>query len=371
MTERHHAPVFNPNVEAHAMQSLNAVMVMFQTALRPLGPETLAELEHNLARLVDCLFPIAGDTADFAGTAPMAGGQYVHPIKTGEAAVLLGRTLGMPRSKLITIATAAALMNLGYLLVKQTLVDDPHNLADGEYDEQVHTHPSLSVTALTASGLAHDTIVAIGQHHERSDGSGYPHGVLEKEICIEARILGLADTFVTLRSHAQGRAGMPAKDALRVLREGSGRLFEPYLVEAFHEVVQAYAPEDERRAGAGAAATDAREEDQAAAAARAGAQAAREEPVKAMRERNEEGAAEPGAASRHGGATLAQAPSRVEEARAPGTRPDLRVVPASAGRRARRATVRAVPRAPALAGGRRRRSLFDAEVYLRGALERM
>jgi hypothetical protein len=204
MTQRHLTPIFNPNAEAHAMQSLNAVMVLFQTALRPIGPEELAELQHSLARLVDCLFPIEGNTADFAGFTPLPSGHYVHPIKTAEVAALLGRSIGMPRSNLITLATSAALMNVGYLQLKQSLLEEPRKLMDEEWDQQMHKHPAHSVAVLTASGLSHDTIVAIGQHHERWDGSGYPHGARGHEIGAEARILAIADTFVALRSCIRG-----------------------------------------------------------------------------------------------------------------------------------------------------------------------
>jgi len=227
MDQRHRTPVFNPNAEAHAVQALNGVMMLFQTALRPIGPEELLELQHSLARLVDCLFPIEGNTADIAGFAPLPAGHYVHPIKTAEAAVLLGRSTGMPRSKLITLATAAALMNVGYVQLKQSLIDEPRKLMDGEWEQQMHTHPSHSVAALTASGLSHEAIAAIGQHHERWDGSGYPHGARGGEISIEARVLAIADTFIAVRSQRPHRPAMPAEQALHAIRDGAGQLFEP------------------------------------------------------------------------------------------------------------------------------------------------
>ena len=131
MNKQHLTPVFNPNVEAHAMQALNAVMVIFQTAMRPIGPEGLVELDHAITKLVDCLFPIEGNNADLAGFAPLPAGHYVHPIKTAEAAALLGRATGMPRSKLILLATSASLMNVGYLLLNQSLIYEPRRLMDG------------------------------------------------------------------------------------------------------------------------------------------------------------------------------------------------------------------------------------------------
>jgi hypothetical protein len=366
MSQQHPTPIFNPNADAHAMQSLNAVMVMFQTAHQPIAPEQLADLEHSLTRLVDCLFPIEGNSADFAGITSLPSGHYVHPIKTAEAAVLLGRATGMPRSKLITLAWAAALMNVGYLALKQSLLDEPRRLMDGEWEEQVHTHPSLSVAALTASGLPHEAIVAIGQHHERWDGSGYPHGVRGEEISIEARILAIADTFISLRSERPYRAGVAAEEALRVIADDAGTLYEPPLVDAFADVIRTYAEQAERKAGgvASSCATD-----EAVAAQRSKqAQRSQEEFAAVRRDpaRSDSGAADDPVAGVSGRSGRFQpAPPRVvSPAYVAAARPATAAeAAATAPRAVRRRAARAAARPVA---ARRRPSLFSADVYLRG-----
>lgn len=358
---QHQTPVFNPNVEAHAMQALNAVMVIFQTAMRPIGPEGLVELDHAITKLVDCLFPIQGNDADFAGFAPLPAGHYVHPIKAAEAAILLGRAAGMPRSKLIVLATSAALMNVGYLLLKQSLLDEPRRLMEGEWEQQVHTHPAFSVTALTSGGVPHEAIVAIGQHHERWDGSGYPHGVRGEEICVEARILAIADTFIALRSERPYRAAMPTSQALEIIASGSGRLYEPSLVEAFIDVMRTYGEKEERTA-VGAASTEAKPPEAAAEASRDGGTPAPREEFAQPRKDDGPAAADASRTSVRTGVkferavpAIERAPARVAPVRSnPGvtTRPALRV------RRSARA----------IAARRARRSLFSTDIYVRASV---
>lgn len=349
------------------MQSLNAVMMMFQTGQRHIQPEHLVDLGHSLTRLVDCLFPIQGDFADFAGTAPLPGGHYVHPIKTAEVATLAGRSLGMPRSKLLQLANSAALMNLGYLALKQSLMDEPRRLMGSEWEGQVHEHPPLSVEALTSSGLAEEAIAAIGQHHERWDGSGYPAGLRGEAIGIEARILGLADSFVSLRSQRPYRAPVSAEAALGILAEGSGVLYEPTLFDAFAETIRAYG-QPEARAGAGmAAASRPAAEEAEGNGARQHGPADNEQHGTAGRDALLEDDEERQAASRR--AEAAFAATRIAE---PATRPVVQRVSAVASARQPAALARSRVVAIRLArqsraSARRRRTLFSAEVYLDGA----
>ena len=365
MDKQHLTPVFNPNVEAHAMQALNAVMVIFQTAMRPIGPEGLVELDHTITKLVDCLFPIQGNDADFAGFAPLPAGHYVHPIKTAEAAALLGRAAGMPRSKLIVLAMSAALMNVGYLLVKQSLLEEPRRLLDGEWEQHVHTHPAFSVTALTSAGLSHEAIVAIGQHHERWDGSGYPHGVRGEEICVEARILAIADTFISLRSPRPYRAAMATEQALDVIASESGSLYEPSLIEAFTDVIRTYGEKEERKAS-GAASAETKAAEESSDASRDGqAEAPREEFAQPRSDDDRAPANDAAARPRPSGATFETPPATPPVVR--GVAPPAREFGA-AQRTSSPPTRRVARPVRAIAATRRRRpSLFSTDVYVRAA----
>lgn len=76
-------------------------------------------------------------------------------------------------------------------------------------------------------------------HHERWDGSGYPHGLSGADIPPAARIIAVADVYDALTHRRSWRDAVPLADALRSIEEGSGTLFDPSVVAAFFKVRQA------------------------------------------------------------------------------------------------------------------------------------
>jgi HD-GYP domain-containing protein (c-di-GMP phosphodiesterase class II) len=71
------------------------------------------------------------------------------------------------------------------------------------------------------------------QHHERVDGSGYPEGLVGDAISLDARIFAVADCYDALVSDRPYRAGLPHERVIEMIKEGSGRHFDPRVIEAF------------------------------------------------------------------------------------------------------------------------------------------
>jgi HD-GYP domain-containing protein (c-di-GMP phosphodiesterase class II) len=74
------------------------------------------------------------------------------------------------------------------------------------------------------------------QHHERVDGSGYPHGLIGQEIMLEARILGVADVLEAMSAHRPYRPALGWVKALEEIRNHSGVLYDPDVVEAVFKI---------------------------------------------------------------------------------------------------------------------------------------
>jgi HD-GYP domain-containing protein (c-di-GMP phosphodiesterase class II) len=237
----HAVPLFSAHVEAKAMEALNVVIMVHGADRQPFKFDQLVQLQTCLTHLVDALFPPVGDTVDFSGLDSLDGNEYTHPIKVAELAIVIGRELGKPRSALIDLAMSAALMNIGNLALRSSIIEEPRHLLEGEWEQHEHTHPAQGVSLLEGSGISDAAILAVGQHHERWDGSGYPEGLRDEQIARNARILGVADTFVSLRSIRPYRAAVPFETALRRVAEESGKLFDPEIVDAFQQIIVRYA----------------------------------------------------------------------------------------------------------------------------------
>lgn len=82
-------------------------------------------------------------------------------------------------------------------------------------------------------------------HHERLDGSGYPRGLREEQVSIQARIAAVADMYDAITSERPYRDPMPPGEALDLLRSESGRFLDPRVVLALAAVLDEW--EDRRR----------------------------------------------------------------------------------------------------------------------------
>jgi HD-GYP domain-containing protein (c-di-GMP phosphodiesterase class II) len=70
------------------------------------------------------------------------------------------------------------------------------------------------------------------QHHERIDGSGYPQGLKGEEICLEARIVAVADVVEAISSHRPYRPALGIDMALDEIRKQRGKFYDPEVVDA-------------------------------------------------------------------------------------------------------------------------------------------
>ncbi len=93
-------------------------------------------------------------------------------------------------------------------------------------------HPAAGVEILETVPLLTPALDVVGAHHERYDGSGYPHALKAEEIPFVARIFAVADTLDAMTHDRPYQRARTVAEALEVLRKGSGTLFDPRVVDA-------------------------------------------------------------------------------------------------------------------------------------------
>jgi hypothetical protein len=235
-------PVFPPELEARAMQALNTLIVVQQAGVRAVSRDELAPLDSLMNQLAECAMNAESSEDDFAGSDSMLGQLYVHPIRVAELAMCISAKAGYKRLDVLALGMAAALMNLGYIALRRSGIDEPRPLDEDEWEQQVRRHPEKSVELLTdaVSQLTSDVIL---QHHERWDGSGYPARLAGDAIAPLARILAIADTYVSLRSDRPHRPAFGPREARQFVIAGSGSLFDPAMVIAFERAVPRVRPQ--------------------------------------------------------------------------------------------------------------------------------
>jgi hypothetical protein len=145
----------------------------------------------------------------------------------------LARALNITdETTLKAIEAAALLHDTGKLAVPERILNKPGKLTTTEF-EKMKLHVDVGADILSLVEFPYPVVPIVRCHHENWDGSGYPRGVSGTEIPIGARILSVVDCFDALTSDRPYRRRMTDREAIAILRERRGRMYDPDVVDTF------------------------------------------------------------------------------------------------------------------------------------------
>jgi putative nucleotidyltransferase with HDIG domain len=148
-------------------------------------------------------------------------------------AVTLARAVGVSDESLIEAIDEAALFHdIGKLMIPARILNKPGRLTDSEFDE-MRQHVDMGAAMLALLSLRSTVVPIVRAHHENWDGSGYLRGLKGAAIPLGARILSVADCFDALTSDRPYRSRLPAEEALLIVRERRGTMYDPAVVDIF------------------------------------------------------------------------------------------------------------------------------------------
>lgn len=140
-----------------------------------------------------------------------------HSLHVALYSINLGIELGFKMDQLIQIGTAALLHDIGYKKIDPSILGKNDQLSEDEINE-VQKHVQYSVEILKLNQIDDPYIIdAVMHHHERYDGSGYPKGLMEKDISDFASMLSVCDVFDALTNHRPYRKEFSSFDALKLM----------------------------------------------------------------------------------------------------------------------------------------------------------
>jgi diguanylate cyclase (GGDEF)-like protein len=154
-----------------------------------------------------------------------------HARTVGRFASRTATALGLCGERVERIQAAGVLHDLGKLGIADAILHKPGPLDEAEWRE-MRRHPEVGARILEHAGM-HDIALWVGQHHERMDARGYPLGLASDEICLEARILSVADAYEAMIVDRPYRRALPVEEARAELLRGAGTQFDPQVVDAF------------------------------------------------------------------------------------------------------------------------------------------
>ncbi len=159
-----------------------------------------------------------------------------HVRRVQAYAKALAAALGIKDELTLKAIDAAALLHdTGKLAVPERILNKPGGLTPGEF-EQMKRHVEIGADILTLVDFPFPVVPIVRCHHENWDGSGYPAGVAGDTIPIGARILSVVDCFDALTSDRPYRKKLPDAEAVAILLERRGRMYDPLVVDTFIRV---------------------------------------------------------------------------------------------------------------------------------------
>jgi response regulator RpfG family c-di-GMP phosphodiesterase len=155
-----------------------------------------------------------------------------HTARVAALTVLLGRAMGMRPEEIMHLRRGALLHDIGKMGIPDSILLKPGPLTPEEW-EVMRRHPVYAYELLSPIHYLRPALDIPHLHHERWDGSGYPFGLKGEEIPIAARVFAVVDVWDALTSARPYRAGVREDRAREIICEGSGKDFDPRVVEAF------------------------------------------------------------------------------------------------------------------------------------------
>lgn len=154
-----------------------------------------------------------------------------HQRRVASLAMAIAREMGLSDERVHGIRLVGIVHDIGKIHVPAEILSKPGKLNELEYS-LIKMHPQTGHDILKGISFPWPIAQAVLQHHERLDGSGYPHGLKGEAILLEASIIAVADVVEAMASHRPYRAGLGLEAALAEIGKWRGECFDAQVVDA-------------------------------------------------------------------------------------------------------------------------------------------
>jgi putative nucleotidyltransferase with HDIG domain len=153
-----------------------------------------------------------------------------HQQRVARLCDAIGAEMGFSPEKRYWLKMAGMIHDIGKISVPAEILCKPSRLSDAEFSI-IKEHPETGYNIVKEIEFPQPIAEIILQHHERLDGSGYPNGLTEDQIYVEAKIIAVADTVEAMASHRPYRASLGIEAALKTISDPRDKLYDPYVAE--------------------------------------------------------------------------------------------------------------------------------------------
>ena len=229
---------FHPNellsrVKTHVelSQARNAIQkhaTEVETKARLQAQRLADEIEENQCEMIYILMEVMESTSDETGQ---------HIKRVAEMSKLLASYVpSLSESDINSVFLASPMHDIGKIAIPKEILHKPGKLTDEEMViMKTHAEKGYELLKNSKRRLSTAASITAKEHHEKWDGTGYPHGLKGDEIHIYGRIVALADVFDALTHKRQYKNAWTIEDAINYIKDNSGKHFDPALVNILTE----------------------------------------------------------------------------------------------------------------------------------------
>lgn len=194
-------------------------------------------LKRMIAKLMDTSF---GDLEKYRNSNCASNCLPGHSIRTALLAMCIAKELELKKSEITEIGMGALLHDIGKLFLPREILDKPCKLSEIEFDV-IKTHSEIGFQLLNEQDwLPGPSVQIVQNHHERLDGSGYPNHLLDDQIHLYERIVGVADVFDAMTSKRNYREALNYEFALQEIKKESPLLLDDRIVFILGNIIERY-----------------------------------------------------------------------------------------------------------------------------------
>jgi len=149
-----------------------------------------------------------------------------HSVNVAKIAEKIGKEINLSDQTISQIYYAGLVHDIGKALIAKDIINKKGKLNKEEF-EIIKKHPIDGYKTLKKTEALNKIANIVFQHHERWDGNGYPRALKGKEICLEARILAIADSYDAMMSDRPYRKALSKAEVINEIRKNAGKQFDP------------------------------------------------------------------------------------------------------------------------------------------------
>jgi putative nucleotidyltransferase with HDIG domain len=158
-----------------------------------------------------------------------------HQHRVAQLATMIGNELGLPYEKIEALHVAGSIHDIGKISIPTEILNKPTPLTETEY-KVVKSHPDIAYNILNGIHFPWSISNIILQHHEKSDGTGYPCGLTEDTILPEAKIISVADVVEAMTYSRSYHPKKNIEEAMDFLSQNVHSHFDPNAVVACQNI---------------------------------------------------------------------------------------------------------------------------------------